>query len=188
MTTFTIHNLDSAPAESKPFLQAAKDKFGMVPNLIGLLGEAPNAVEAYLTMSDLFSKSSFSPTERTVVWLTIIFDNNCDYCMVAHTAIGGMEGVDASVMEAIREGRHLADARLEALRQFTSAMVIDRGWAGAERLEAFFAAGYTQQNVLEVIVGIAHKTLSNYANHIAATPVDAPFQKFTWSKGTAVAH
>ena len=182
MTSFTIHNSDSAPEDSKPFLDKAQAKFGMVPNLIGLLAEAPAAVEAYQTLGGLFGKTSFSPTERNLIWLTINYENDCTYCMAAHTAIAKTENVDAEVISALRNNTPLADARLEALRTFTSAIVTSRGWVGGPALEAFLGAGYSKQNVFEVLVGVSHKVFSNYANHIAETPLDAPFEKFAWQK------
>lgn len=182
MTTFTIHDLESAPEKSKPFLQNSQQKFGMIPNLIGLLAESPTAVKAYLTMAGLFENSTFSAEERTVVWLSTIHDNDCSYCMAAHTGIAKTEKVDDTIIDALRAGQSLEDPRLEALRAFVHAMVMERGWVGSEALESFIAAGFTKENVLEVIVGVAQKTISNYANHIAATPVDQSFQRFAWKK------
>jgi uncharacterized peroxidase-related enzyme len=182
MTTFTIHDLDSVPEKSKPFLQNSQQKFGMIPNLIGLLAESPIAVKAYLTMAGLFENSTFTAEERTVVWLSTIHDNDCSYCMAAHTGIAKSEKVDDAIIDALRAGQPLENPRLEALRAFVHAMVVERGWVDSEALEAFLAAGFTKENVLEVVVGVAQKTISNYANHIAATPVDQAFQRFAWKK------
>lgn len=187
MSTFTIHNANSAPAGSKPFIDQAQKQFGMVPNLIGLLAESPVAIETYLTLSELFTKSSFSPTERNLVWLTINYENDCHYCMAAHTAIANSEKVDQGIIDAIRSGAAIDDPRLQALRLFTSRVVANRGWIDTEEVDEFLAAGYTKENVFEVLVGIAHKVLSNYSNHLAETPVDAPFQKFVWAKNPVVA-
>ncbi len=186
MTSFTIHNAKTAPAASKPFIEQAQQQFGMVPNLIGLLAESPVAVETYLTLSELFTKSSFSPTERNLVWLTINYENDCHYCMAAHTLIAHSEKVDAEIIDALRTGETLDNPRLQALRSFTSNIVANRGWIDNEEVDAFLAAGYTKENVFEVLVGIAHKVLSNYSNHLAETPVDVPFQKFAWTKSPVV--
>ena len=180
MTSFTIHDADTAPQGSKPFIERAQKQFGMVPNLIGLLAEAPVAVETYQALAGLFTRTSFTPTERNVVWLTIIYDNECDYCMAAHTGIAKSEKVDDGIINALRDGEPLEDLRLQALREFTSSVVVRRGWVGDDEVEAFLAAGFTKQHVFEVLVGVAHKVLSNYANHIAETPVDPPFEKFAW--------
>jgi len=184
-STFAVHDVESAPEASRPFIERAQKQFGMLPNLIGLLAESPVAVETYQTLTSLFSRTSFTPTERNLVWLTIIYENDCSYCMAAHTAIAKSEKVDEEIIAALRTGEALQDARLEALRKFTRSVVVNRGWVGDGEVEAFLAAGFTKQNVFEVLVGVAHKVLSNYANHIAGTPVDPPFEKFAWKKGQA---
>ncbi len=185
MTNFTIHNADTAPEASRPFIERAQKQFGMVPNLIGLLAEAPVAVEAYQALAGLFARSSLTATERNIVWLTVIYDNECNYCMPAHTAIAKSEKVDDGIINALRVGEPLADPRLQALREFTSSVVVNRGWVGDDETAAFLAAGFTKQNVFEVLVGVSHKVLSTYANHIAETPVDRPFEKFAWKKDHA---
>ena len=158
----------------------------MIPNLMGLMAESPSAIEAYQTLADFFEKSSFTPTERHIVWLTISYDNECHYCMAAHTAIARSEKVDGAIVEAIRAGETIADPRLESLRTFTSSLVVNRGWVSEEEVTAFLNAGFTRENVFDILVGISHKVLSNYSNHIAKTPVDQPFQKFAWTKSSAV--
>lgn len=99
MTTFTIHNADSAPEASKPLIEKAQARFGMLPNLIGLLSESPVAVEAYQSMGGLFSQTTFTTNERNLVWLTISNTNDCSYCMAAHTAIAKTEQVAEDVMD-----------------------------------------------------------------------------------------
>ncbi len=186
MTNFTIHTADTAPEGSKQFIDNAQKQFGMVPNLIGLLAESPTAVETYETLAGIFTRSSFTPTERNLVWLTINYENDCHYCMAAHTAIAKNEKVDADIIDAIRNGNVLADPRLESLRSFTRSLVANRGWVDSEEVDVFLAAGFTKENVLDVLVGISHKVLSNYSNHIAETPIDKPFQKFAWDKKSTV--
>lgn len=72
--------------------------------------------------------------------------------------------------------------KLQALKDFTLAVVRERGNVSEEDLTAFFAAGYGQQQVLEMILGLSQKVISNYVNHVAHTPVDKVFEKFAWSK------
>ncbi|MCZ6644116.1 MAG: carboxymuconolactone decarboxylase family protein [Gammaproteobacteria bacterium] len=182
MTEFNIHDQNTAPAASQPILAGVQKKLGFVPNLFGVLAEAPVAAEAYGTLTELFTRSSFTPTERHVVWFANIYENECTYCMAAHSGIAKFENVPEEVIEAARNGEPYAEERLETLRQFTRSMVINRGWVSDEELEAFLAAGFTRQHVLEVIVGVAHKVISNYANHIAKVPLDPAFERNTWQK------
>ncbi len=184
MDSLTIHSTHDAPAPSKPLLEAAQKKFGMVPNLLGVLAASPQALWAYMNLGNLFSSTSFSPTERTVIWQTLNYENDCAYCMAAHTAIAHGERVAPEILEALRDHRALNDSKLEALRSFTASLTRNRGRAPQEDLEAFLAAGYEPKHILEVLVGLSHKVISNYANHVANTPLDAPFEKFAWKKGT----
>ncbi len=182
MTTFTIHTADSAPAESKEQLETTQQRKGLIPNLYGVLAEAPIALEAYETLAGLLMRSSFTPTERHVVWFTINAYHDCHYCMAAHTLLAKGEKVPEDVIETARAVRSYENPKLEALRVFTLNLVDNRGWTSPEDLEAFLAAGFTKQNVLESLVVIAHKVLSNYTNHIVETPVDDAFGHFTWAK------
>lgn len=182
MTTFTVHTPDSAPAESKAQLESAQQRFGRIPNLYGVLAEAPIAVEAYDMLGGLLMRSSFAPTERHVVWFTINAYHDCHYCMAAHTVLAKGEKVQEDVIETARAVRPYEDPKLEALRVFTLSLVENRGRASAKDLDVFLSAGFTKQNVLEINVVIAHKVLSNYTNHIVDTPVDDAFKRYTWTK------
>jgi AhpD family alkylhydroperoxidase len=182
MTTFTIHTPDSAPAESKERLEGFQQRRGLIPNLYGVLAEAPIALEAYETLGSLLMRSSFTPTERHVVWFTINAYHDCHYCMAAHTFLAKGEKVPEDVIATARAVGFYEDPKLEAIRVFTLSLVENRGWASPEDLEAFLAAGLTKQNVLEIVVVIAHKVLSNYTNHLVSTPVDDAFKRFTWTK------
>ena len=119
MTTFTVHSPDSAPAESRELLERVQRRNGMVPNLYGVLAEAPIAVEAYDTLASLLMRSSFTPTERHVVWFTINAYHDCHYCMAAHTFLAKGEGVPEDVIETARAVGAYEDPKLEALRVFT---------------------------------------------------------------------
>lgn len=182
MTNFTVHTQETAPTASKPMLDETLKAYGLVPNLYGVLAEAPNVLKAYMTLSTLFKETSLTTTEQHVVWLTINYENDCGYCMPAHTGLAKLDAVPDDVIEAIRNGTPVANARLEALRRFTVQLVHRRGWVANDDVQAFLAAGYTQQNILQVILGMAQKVISNYTNHLADTPVDAAFEKFVWQK------
>jgi AhpD family alkylhydroperoxidase len=181
MTNFTIHTAESAPEGSKPLLETSQKSFGMIPNLHGVFAESPQVLEAYQTLTRLFAESSLDTEARHVVWLTINVLNRCRYCVPAHTLLARNDKVRDEVIDAVREERPIPDARLEALRQFTISVVENRGFVDNREVEAFLAAGFTKQNVLDVLLGVSHKVLSNYANHLAETPVDAPFAQFHWT-------
>lgn len=182
MTTLKIHNIETAPEESKPLLEKSQKAFGMIPGLHGVLASSPQALKAYQELHELFVNSSFNNDELTVVWQTINVEHACHYCVPAHTGIAKMMQVDDSITEALRNETPLKNAKLEALRTMTLTIVRNRGHVIQEELKAFYEAGYEERHVLDIILGLSQKILSNYSNHIANTPVDAGFKKFSWSK------
>jgi uncharacterized peroxidase-related enzyme len=187
MTKYTIHTEESAPEGSRNMLYASKGKFGFLPNLLAAQSESPAMLEGYTTLSQIFSKTNFSETERQVILMTNNRLNGCDYCMAAHTTISQMANVPSNVIEALRNGTEIADSKLEALRIFTVQINETRGWVEQGDLDAFFEAGYDKASVLDVILGTSLKVMSNYSNHITQTPVDAAFKANTWSTVDKVA-
>ncbi|WP_336055742.1 carboxymuconolactone decarboxylase family protein [Nitratireductor sp. CH_MIT9313-5] len=182
MVDFTFHDESTAPEESKPLIEKSKAAFGRLPGLHKVMAEAPGLLEGYQRLHELFVNSSFDKDELTVVWQTINVENECHYCVPAHTGIAKNMGVDDAITEALRNETPLPNARLEALRSFTLKLVRDRGFVADEDVQAFLDAGFTKRNVLEVILGYSQKIMSNYTNHLAKTPVDPVFEKFAWSK------
>lgn len=181
MTEFTRHTVETAPAAALPILKGAQSGLGFIPNLYATMAEAPSLLNAYSQLGDLLNKSSFSPTELQVVLMTNNRLNGCDYCMAAHTTISQGSGVPADVIKSLRAGTAIADPKLEALRTFAEIVNTSRGLPTQANLDAFFAAGYGNQQVLEVVLGTAFKVLSNYTNHVASTPLDDAFQPNAWT-------
>lgn len=172
---FNVWDIDSAPEGSRSALEAARKKFGFVPNLLGVLAEAPSALEAYLAVSSAFEKSSLTRAEQQVVLLATSVENRCRYCVAAHTMVAKMVGASEDLIRSVREGDEIQDVKLRALRRFTRRVVATSGWVSDEDVKLFIDAGYTKAQLLEVLVGVTQKTLSNYTNHIAHTPLDAAF-------------
>ncbi|MDZ7790651.1 MAG: carboxymuconolactone decarboxylase family protein [Xanthomonadales bacterium] len=173
--SYTVHDKSSAPAEARALLEKAESAYGFVPNLLGIMAESPAMLEAYMTMNQIFEKTDFSASEQQVVLLAVSEDNECGYCKAAHTAIAAMQGVPEDVARAAADGSEIGDSRLEALRRFTGKVVSSRGNPSDADVSAFLDAGYERRHVLDVLVGVGMKTLSNYTNHIAETPLDEQF-------------
>ncbi len=182
MNTFKLHTLDSAPAGELPILEAAQKGLGFIPNLYAHLAEAPNALNAYKQLGALLEQSTLTPEEQQIVLIAVSIENRCEYCVAAHSFIArSMVKVDGARVDALRGQSCLQDAKLNALVAFTRAVVRERGWVtGSKELNDFYAAGYTRQNALEVVLGVAMKTLSNYTNHLTNTPLDAAFANEAW--------
>lgn len=182
MTEFTLHTEDTAPEASKPLLVDSMKTYGMMPGLHAVMAEAPGLLEAYKTVGDLFVDSSFDKDEITVVWQSINVEHACHYCVPAHTGIAMNMGVSDDITDALRNETPLPNARLEALRTFTLSVVRNRGYVDDSEVQTFLDAGFSKRQILEVILGVSQKVMSNYSNHLANTPVDAPFRKLVWQK------
>lgn len=182
MNTFKLHDLASAPVGALPILEAANKGLGFIPNLYAHLAEAPNALSAYKQLGALLEQSALTPEEQQIVLISASIENRCEYCVAAHSFLArNLVKVDGARVDALRAQSCLQDQKLNALVAFTRAVVRERGWVvGSQELKDFFAAGYTQQNALEVLLGVAMKTLSNYTNHLTDTPLDAAFANEAW--------
>jgi uncharacterized peroxidase-related enzyme len=185
MTNLKSLTDQNAPEAAREALAQAKKNYGFIPNLLGNMANAPALLKAYLAVGALFDQTSLSPTERQVVLLTVSAQNGCGYCVAAHTAIAGMQKVPQDVVNAIRHGEPIADPKLESLRAYTKDVVERRGWPSADAAARFEAAGYTSEQALEVVLGVGMKTLSNYTNHIAETPLDPQFTQAAWEPAGA---
>jgi uncharacterized peroxidase-related enzyme len=183
MSQFQIHSILTANVTAKPLLEGSLKKYGFVPNLHGGLAEAPAALKAYIELTALFDQTSFSPTERQVILLAISVENHCTYCVAAHSMIAKhMVKADLAIIEALRNGKPLPDSQLDALAGFTREVVKNRGAVCGQSLDKFITAGYSRAQVLEVLLGVALKTLSNYTNHFINIPLDTAFQAEVWEE------
>jgi AhpD family alkylhydroperoxidase len=180
MAEFQIHDPRTAPVEARPILEQAKKSFGFVPNLYGVMAESPELLQGYLALSELFQRSSLSPEAKHVVWLAASAENGCHYCVAAHSGLALRSGLPQQVVDAIRSGAPIADPKLEAVRRFTEIVVATRGRPSPLDVAAFLASGYNRRHVLDVILGVGMKTLSNYTNHLAETPLDEVFRPLEW--------
>ncbi len=164
-------------------LRESQAKLGFVPNMYGVMANSPGLLDTYVHGYERFrALSGFTPAEQEVVLLAVSRENGCTYCVAAHSFIADkMSGVPEAVTDAIRDGQPVPDARLAALHDFTRTMVIKRGLPDKADVDAFLGAGYSERQILEIVLAIAVKTLSNYANHLFHTPVDAMFAGRTWT-------
>ncbi|WP_020591553.1 carboxymuconolactone decarboxylase family protein [Kiloniella laminariae] len=178
MKNFEIHDEKTAPEGSRPLLEQSIKSFGMVPNLHGVLAASPSALEAYQLLHGLFQNSSFDADELTVVWQTINVEHNCTYCVPAHSMIAHSMKVDAGLIDALRNRKPMPNSKLQALHDTTLKILRNRGHLSEAEVQAFYAEGYGPQQLLEIILGMAQKVMSNYTNHLAGTPLDEPFKKF----------
>ncbi|MEQ5808303.1 carboxymuconolactone decarboxylase family protein [Alteromonas sp. NFXS44] len=181
MTTYTLHTEDTAPEKAKPLLENSKKSFGMIPNLHAVMASSPELLEGYQVLHDLAQKTDFTAEELTVVWQTVNVEHECHYCVPAHTGIAKSMKVDDKLIDALRNNEELEDAKLNALKNAVLSVTRGRGHIDDEAMKGFTDVGYTTRNMLDIILILAQKVMSNYTNHLADTPVDAVFEKFAWT-------
>jgi uncharacterized peroxidase-related enzyme len=180
MKPFKIHTVQGTAEPVASILRDTQKAFGFVPNLFGVLAESPPTLTAFAALNAQFARSSFSPTERELIELTVSTENRCGYCVAGHSALAAMQGVDEGIVRALRDGKPILDRRLETLRRFTLALVRKRGMVSETEIEQFLDAGYTQRQLLEVILGIGVKVMSNLTNNAIGIPLDEAFAPYAW--------
>lgn len=174
---FTIYTTENAPEESKPLLSAAKENFGFVPNLLGEFAESPAVLEGYLKLNEIVGKTDFTPQEQQLAILAVSIENKCHYCSAIHsTILRNQLNVDDGIVDAVRNSETVPDEKLDALVTYAKKAVEKRGFVDDSDIQAFLDAGYSKRQALEINLIIALKTISNYTNHIADTPVDEAFE------------
>ena len=172
MTTINVPTREEVSPVNQVMFDNLKKGFGMVPNLYATLAHSENALSTYMAFQG--AKSSITGKAREVVNLVVSQMNECEYCLAAHTMVGKMSGfTDEQVLE-IRRGHASFDAKLDALARLTKGITQSRGHVDQALVEAFFAAGWTKENLVDAIVVIGDKTVTNYLHATTKIPVDFP--------------
>lgn len=186
-TTLPLRTTETAKGDAAEGLRAAENAMGFAPNMYKAMANAPAVFAGYNAGYARFrSESGFNSVEQEVVFLVVSRSNGCEYCVSAHSFVAdAMSKVPTEVTDAIRDGKPIADAKLQALATFTKAMFDSRGKPTRAQAQAFLDAGYTEQHILYVILAIAVKTFSNYTNHIFHTPLDEAFAGRKWQAKAA---
>jgi len=172
MTVFSVPTRDDVTPDNQALFDNLKTALGFVPNLFATFALSPTALGAYLTLQN--AKSSLRPKEREVINLVVSQVNTCEYCLAAHTALGKMLGFTEPQIVEIRHGRASFDARLDALARFVREVAEERGHVSAQATDAFLGAGWTQANLVDAIMVVGDKTISNYLHGVTKIPVDFP--------------
>lgn len=177
-----FQTVESAPEISSTILNETINGLGFVPNLYSLMANNPALLDAYTHTYNTFrANSGMTGIEQEVVFLSASVENECHYCVAAHSFVADkMTHVPSVITEAIRNGKEINNPKLKALSTFTKAMVKERGWISKKQVVDFLNSGYTENDILSVITGIGAKTMSNYFNHIMSTPLDEAFQGRAW--------
>ena len=177
MARLTVHTVETAPEAAKPRIEAALKNNGFIPNLIGVLANAPEALAFYQEVGKLNAANSLTPGEVEVIQIIAARTNECGFCVAGHTKLATLKKLLSE--QSIKAARALAagefdDAKLGALAAFTQAVMAKKG----EVSDAELDAGYNQQQAVEVVMGVALATLCNYVNNVAQTEINPELQAF----------
>ncbi|BFN28260.1 carboxymuconolactone decarboxylase family protein [Pseudomonas sp. SCT] len=177
-------SLDHADGRARAVLEKAKAQVGFIPNMYSRMVNSPGLLDTYLNGYNAFrEESGFTPAEQELIFLVISRENGCEYCVSAHSTLADMKaGLAPSVTDAVRDGTRIEDPKLAALAKFTATMFDTRGLPSQGAVEEFLTAGYSERHVLDIVLALSVKTLSNYANHLFHTPVDKMFAGRTWQQ------
>lgn len=179
MSRLAIQTIDSAASDAAERLASAEKATGFLPNLLGVLANAPTALETYQLVGGINARGSLSAAEREVIQITAARRNGCNFCVAGHTKIARKKvKMPDDIVEALRDTEALSDPKLNALARFTLALIEQRGKVSDAELDDFLAAGYNHENVLDVVLGVSLSTLCNYANNVAQTPINPELQAY----------
>ncbi|MGY3091255.1 putative peroxidase-related enzyme [Hymenobacter sp. UYAg731] len=171
MTNFPVPTRDQVSESSQAQFDNLQRGLGFVPNLYATIAYSDHALAKYLAFQG--AKTSLSNKEKEAVNLVVSELNGCRYCLSAHTVLGGMNGFSAEEILNLRAG-HSSDARLNALVKLAQAVTEHKGHVAPKIQEAFFAAGYTKGNLVDVILQVSDKIAMNYLHNLTEVPIDFP--------------
>jgi AhpD family alkylhydroperoxidase len=180
MPNYPVHTIASAPEHSKPGLEQLQKAFGVVPNLAGAIANSPKLINSLVGVFQQVHSSSLTEQEIQIVLLTDAVANSCTYAVAFHTALALQQGVSSEETDAIRERRVPTDKRFAALSTLAKMLIEKRGHLDGQELDSFIAAGFTKEQVLEVIAIVAASTITNYAGTITNPPLGDPFRQYVW--------
>ena len=180
MPNYSIHTIASAPENSKPALAQLQQAFGVIPNIAAAIANSPKLINSLVGVFQQVHSSSLTEAEIQIVLLTDAVANSSTYAVAFHTALALKQKVSSKEIDAIRQRRVPSDKRFAALSNLAKTLIDTRGHLSAEELNAFLAAGFTKEQVLEVIAIVAASTITNYAGTIANPPLEDPFRQYAW--------
>lgn len=172
MHPFAVPTRDEVSPNNQAIFDNLKAGLGFVPNLYAAIAYSTNGLATYLQLQN--AKTSLSKKEKEVINLVVSQENDCRYCQSAHTVLGKMNGLTDEQILAIRQGTASFNPKLDALVRLTKAITAQKGRPSAATVDAFFAAGYTNESLVDVIIAIADKVVMNYLHNITEVPIDFP--------------
>ena len=171
MKTFTVPTRSEVAPVNQEIFDNLQKALGFVPNLYATIAYSTNGLSRFLAYQN--AKTTLSNKEKEAVNLIVSQVNACVYCQSAHLVLGKMNGFTDEQLLDIRKGKS-ADAKLNSLVQLAADITKNRGYADAQLVDAFYAQGYTNENLVDLILQISDKTAMNYLHNLTKIPVDFP--------------
>ncbi len=185
MPHFAIHKIDTAPAGSAEALRALEQGLGFVPNLAATMAESPVLVSGFVDLRNTLARGELTGVEREIIALAVSLENDCDYCMAAHSTFALMQKADEDAVADARAGDEPGDPKLAALYRFARSLVTKKGHVTAEETQALLEAEYSRGALFEVVAQVGHTTLANLAHSISKAPLDGAFEPQAWARAAA---
>jgi len=183
MNTYPVHTIETAPDGAKQSLAGLQQAFGLIPNLAATMASSPPLLNSFVAAFGQFAGGTFTGGERQVLLLSNAVANRCEWAVAFHSTMALKEGVEPAAVDAIRRRELPADARLAALSALTRTLIDKRGHLDDTDAKGFAAAGFDDDQLLEVVTGLAISTMANYVGNIAQPPLEAPFRPNAWDAG-----
>ena len=181
MTVFKLEPERAAENDVSNVLDELQDKLGFIPNIYTTFASVPVAFEGLTSLNASFANSSFTPAEQEIIALTTSVFNRCPYCVAGHSTFALQHGVDADTIDAIRDGGDSSEPRYQSLGRTTHALLKNKGHLTPAETATFLNGGFQLPQLLELLLGIAGKTMTNFASKIAQVPLDKAFLDQEWT-------
>lgn len=175
-----LHDAATAPQDSKATLTRVEKRNGFIPNMFALLANSPSTLNGFAALLDENDRGTLSATERQIVQIAASMENEGVYCVAGHSKFSDAIGIPRKTICAIRDGQQLGDKRYQGLVDFTRAIMRTRGHISETDIANFEAAGFAKAQMIEVIAGIALKTITNYVASAFRLPLDEQFEPYAW--------
>lgn len=187
MSRMRIHTVESAPAGSRPVMEQVQQMMGAVPNLAAGMAEAPTFIRGFFTLREIYTQGTLTAPEIEALSISNARENGCNWCVAFHTRSARANGLSDGAITALRAGELPEDPRLRAMVELSRELIRKRGNVSPEVLQAFYKAGLTPAQALEVVLGSAFSLLANFAGHLIDPPLDEGLKPFAWSARDAAA-
>lgn len=182
MIAFEFPAVENVHSDARPLLEGPLKQLGFVPNLLAGLSNSPAVLASYVELSKNFPKVGLTGIEMQTVMIVASIENACAYCVAAHSTFATNLKIDPEVLSSLRSGTQTSDAKLNALATFVRSLIRTKGHVPDADWADFIAAGYTREQGLGILIGVAMKTIANLANHFMKTPLDPQFQAQRWTR------